>query len=67
MILAVLMESPRIYCLAKSLDLAVIKLTRRELDATTGILYLLILRKSFFFGTFKSDFNSHNSSVIFSP
>jgi hypothetical protein len=42
------MERPRIYCLAKSLDLAVIKLTRKELDATTDLLDLFILRKSFF-------------------
>ena len=62
MILVVLTERPRIYCLAKSLDFAVIKLTRSEIDATKDLLDLLILRNRFF-GTFKSDFNSHNLSV----
>jgi hypothetical protein len=69
MILAVLMEHRRIYCLAKTLDLVVVKLTRRETetDATTDLFDLLILRKSFFFCTFKFDFNSHNLSCHVFP
>jgi len=48
MTLALLMERPQVYCFAKSLDLAVIKLTHRETDATIRLLDLLILLKSFF-------------------
>ena len=46
---ALLMERPRVYCFAKSLDLAVIKLTHRETEATLRLLDLLILQKCFFF------------------
>ena len=45
MILAFLMERPRIYYFAKNLDLAVITLTRSESDATTELLDLCILRE----------------------
>ena len=53
------MERPPIYCFAKSLDLTVIKLTRRENNATID---LLDFREEFFCNL-KSDFNSHSFSV----
>jgi hypothetical protein len=56
MILTVLTECPRIYCLAKSLDLAVIKLIRKVIDLFDLSIGRMILK-------FKC--NSHNFSVTF--